>query len=159
MSSQLPDGPKKKEKNEPFSDIMKSMNTFFQEKPVKGFLQSIDDFFKTPFPQSAFSVRVSETDKEHHITAELPGIKREQIHIDVLDNYITISVSHAETLLQEDDKHRTFSRKQTMQQSSRTIPLPQPINEKKVRASYQDGLLIIRIPKQSGKKIIIDENN
>jgi len=66
----------KKDKNEPFGDLMKSMNQLFHEKPVRGFLQTMDDFFKNPFASSAssFQVRVSETEEEHVISAELPGV-------------------------------------------------------------------------------------
>ncbi len=139
-------------------DFVKSMNHFFNERPVKGFLQSIDEFFKSPFPfHATFHVDVRETTEEHIITAELPGVKREQIQLDILDNYVTISVQSNEMFTEEDEHQKIMRRRQTMQKSSRTIPLPQPIIENKVKASYQNGLLKIRIPKQKGKHIKIDE--
>lgn len=148
----------KKGKNEQLGDLMKSMNLFFNEKPVKGFLQTMDEFFKNPFPfHSPFHVDVRETSEEHIITAELPGVKREQIQLDVLDNYVTISVQSNEIYTEEDDNQKIIKRSQSMQRSSRTIPLPQPIIESKVKATYQNGLLKIRIPKQKGKQISIDE--
>lgn len=151
--------PKKKERNEPFGDLIKSMNQFFHEKPARGLLQTMDEFFKNPFPtSSSFHVNVAETDKEHIISAELPGINKEQIQIDILDNYITISVKSAEMITEEDEKNKIFRRQQSMQRSSRTIALPQPVNEKKVKAVYQNGLLQITVPKQQGKRIFIDEN-
>jgi HSP20 family molecular chaperone IbpA len=151
--------PKKKDRNEPFGDLMKSMNQLFHEKPVRGFLQTMDDFFKNPFPNSSsFHVDVAETEKEHIISAELPGINREQIQIDILDNYITISVKSSEMVTEEDEKNNIFRRQQSMQRSSRTVPLPQPVNEKKVKAVYQNGLLQITVPKQQGKRIVIDES-
>ena len=119
----------------------------------------MDEFFKNPFPtSSSFHVNVAETDKEHIISAELPGINKEQIQIDILDNYITISVKSAEMITEEDEKNKIFRRQQSMQRSSRTIALPQPVNEKKVKAVYQNGLLQITVPKQQGKRIFIDEN-
>src|SRR5690606_35945207 len=121
--------PKKKERNEPFGDLIKSMNQFFHEKPGRGFLQTMDEFFKNPFPtSSSFHVNVAETDKEHIISAELPGINKEQIQIDILDNYITISVKSAEMITEEDEKKKIFRRQQSIQRSSRTIALPQPVN-------------------------------
>lgn len=148
----------KKGKNEQFGEIVKSMNQFFNEKPMKGFLQTMDEFFKNPFPlHSPFLVDVRETEDEHIITAELPGIKREQIHLDVLDNYVTISVQSHELYTEEDENQKIFKKRQSVQRSSRTIPLPQPIIESKVKATYQNGLLKIQVPKQKGKQITIEE--
>ncbi|MFE8695706.1 Hsp20/alpha crystallin family protein [Cytobacillus sp. FJAT-53684] len=147
-----------KGKNEPIGDLMKSMNQFFQEKPVKGFLQSMDEFFKNPFPSStsSFHVNVSETNDEHIISAELPGINKEQIQIDVLDNYVTITVLSTESMTEENEHQKTIKKQTSIKKSIRTVPLPQLINESKVKASYQNGLLQIRVPKQKGKQIMID---
>ncbi|WHY84407.1 Hsp20/alpha crystallin family protein [Neobacillus novalis] len=148
----------KKPLPEPFRDLVKSMNDFFTDKPVRGFLQSIDDFFNTPFPAAAgFPVNSVETGKEHIITAELPGVKREQIHLNITGNYLTISVENNELETEEDDHNQVYRRKFMRQQSSRTISLPHAINEKKVKASYRDGLLQIRIPQEKGKIIEIEE--
>lgn len=149
----------KKDKNEPFGDLMKSMNQFFHDKPVRGFLQTMDEFFKNPFTSSgmSFQVSVSETDDEHIISAELPGVKKEQIQLDVIDNYVTITVLSLESITEENDHHEIIKKQTSMKKSIRSIPLPQPIDENKVKASYQNGLLKIRVPKQKGKKIMIDK--
>ncbi|WML47731.1 Hsp20/alpha crystallin family protein [Neobacillus sp. PS3-34] len=160
MSSQLPGDPqgRKKAKAEPFGDLMKTMNDFFQEKPVKGFLQTIDDFFRTPFPSTpSFHVETLESPKEIIINAELPGVKKEQIQIDIRGNYLNISVDQSELILEEDEVNQTYRKKQFRQKSSRTIALPQPINEKNIKASYRDGLLQIRLPRVKGKTINIEE--
>jgi HSP20 family protein len=143
---------------EPFRDLIKSMNDFFTDKPMRGFLQSIDDFFKTPFPSSAgFRVDTSETGKEYIITAELPGVTKEQIQLNITGNYVTISVENKELETEENDLTHAYRRKYIHQQTSRTIALPHPINEELVKASYRDGLLQIRIPQEKGKVIDIEE--
>jgi len=162
MSSTPPVDPKnknsKKSTNEPFGDLIKSMNDFFHEKPIRGFLQTIDEFFKTPFPQSsAFHVEMVETKNEYIISAELPGVKREQIHLNISGNYLTISVENKKTVSEENDKNQFYQLKTWRAQSSRTITLPHLINETKVKASYRDGLLQIRIPQEQGKIINIED--
>ncbi|WP_071393367.1 Hsp20 family protein [Bacillus tuaregi] len=148
---------KKNEENDHFGELMRPFNQFFNEKPVKGFLQQIDELFHKPFfLASSFNVDVTETEKEYLIKAELPGIKREQIDIDILNHYVTISVQSSESLTEEDENHDVVRKQHSMQRSSRTIPLPQPINEKTVKASYDDGLLQIIVPKQKGKKIYLE---
>jgi len=155
--SQFPIDPKKNDatRQENFGFFKKSMNQFFQEKPVKNFLQSMDEFFSNPFPNVSFPVSVKETENEHVITAELPGVNKEQIHIDIIDNRITISVTHLELVQEENNKQQIIHKSQTYKQSARTIALPYPVDENKVRAVYQNGLLTITVKKQKGKKISI----
>jgi HSP20 family protein len=154
MTSKLPKESNKK--NEPFGEILEHMNQFFQERPLKGLLQNIDDFFNSPFPSSSIPVDVKETDKEYLIHAKLPGVRKEQIELNVLGNSLSIMVHSSEELIEEDAKNQVFQKKRSLSQSSRTIQLPQQMNEKLVKASYQNGLLQITIPKQKGSSIIID---
>ncbi|MEW9049869.1 MAG: Hsp20/alpha crystallin family protein [Neobacillus sp.] len=159
MSSMLPgdQNNQKKNKPEPFGEILRSMNEFFHEKPIKGFLQTIDEFFKSPFPNGTLPVETRQTADEFIITAQLPGIKREQIRLNILRNYITISVENNEIETAEDKYSQVFQQKISRQQLSRTISLPQPIIENKVKASYRDGLLQIHIPREKGKTITIED--
>lgn len=147
----------KKVKPEQFRDFFRSMNDFLHEKPIKGFLQSIDEFFSSPFPGGGFHVEKRETENEYIITAELPGIKKEQINISVRYNTITISVENNEIETKEDLNHHTFQKKIARQRTSRTLSLPQQINEKMIKASYRDGLLQIIIPQEKGRMIRIEE--
>lgn len=150
MSSNLPKGPGNFQ--DPFRHLM---NDFFHKKPVKGFLQSMDEFFQMPF--STFPVQVQELDDTTLITAELPGVKKEQINIDVLDRSITITVKNMEVVTEEDEKNNYYKKSQSMQHLSRNIYLGQLIDESKVKATYQNGLLKIHVPKPKGKKINIME--
>lgn len=156
MSSKLPRDTNKGEYHEPLADFRRMMNDFFLKPPVKGFLQSIDEFFQMPF--STFPVQVKELQDEQIITAELPGVKKEQVNIDVLDSSIMITVKNIEIITEENESKNIYKKSQSMQQMSRNIYLGYPIDERKVKASYQNGLLKIRVPKPQGKKInILDE--
>lgn len=147
----------KKFKPEQFRDLFRTMNDFIHEKPVKGFLQSIDEFFNSPFPSGAFPVEVRETEDEYIITAELPGVKKEQIRLTILPNQVSISVDNKEMETKEDLSNHFFQKRVSQQRLTRTIPLAVTINEKMVRASYRDGLLTIRIPQIKGKTINIED--
>lgn len=150
MSSNLPNGSGNFQ--DPFRNLM---NDFFHKKPVKGFLQSMDEFFQMPF--STFSVQVKELDEKTLITAELPGVKKEQIYIDVLDRSINITVKNMEIVTEENEEKNIYKKSQTMQQLSRNIYLGYFIDEGKVKATYQNGLLKIHVPKPKGKKVHILE--
>ncbi|WP_034758467.1 Hsp20/alpha crystallin family protein [Rossellomorea vietnamensis] len=140
-----------------FGDLMHSMNEFFHERPMKGMLQSIDEFFTSSAnPFGSFPVELSEADDHYLVTAELPGVNREQIQLDVFPQYITISVTHKEIYSEENEKHQTIRRKQSMRKSSRTVSFPRTVNEKNVKAFYKDGLLSVKVNKESGKRIQIE---
>lgn len=159
MSSMVPgdSNTPKKEKPETFKDFLRSMNDFFQEKPVKGLLQSMDEFFNTPFPGGGFHVEKRDNGEEYIILAELPGIKREQIQLKAVNNYLTITVENKELATKEDQTNHTFHRRVSQQRSSRTISFPHPIHEKTIKASYRDGLLEIRLPQEKAKIIQIED--
>ncbi|WP_433742782.1 Hsp20/alpha crystallin family protein [Falsibacillus pallidus] len=150
--------PPKKTQPVHFGEVMDSMNELFREKPLKGILESIDDFFSAPFPSDHNSLNVewAETDDSVIVTSKLPGVKKEQIFINIFPQYLTLAVQDSETLAKEDQNQGTFFKKHSMQRSSRTIQLPSIVNEKNAKATYEDGLLVIKIPKLKGKRLQID---
>jgi HSP20 family protein len=153
-----PDQPKYPVKPEPFEDWFKSVKDFLHVPPVRGFLETIDDFFRQPlFPQESFHVEVLDKVDKHLITAELPGLRKEQIGINILGDTLSISVKKQDIFIEEDDRNKVYRRSEALQRSSRTIPLPYPIDEKRIKASYRNGLLEISIPKVKGKIIEIND--
>ncbi|RWR10405.1 Hsp20/alpha crystallin family protein [Siminovitchia fortis] len=141
--------------HEPINQLMKAMNDFFEHRPVKGFLESIDELFVTSPFSSSFPVELKETGSKYIIQAKLPGIKKEQIEIDVLQQYITISVMHRETITTENKHQEVVQHKDTTRRTSRTIPLTKAIDTKNVKATYENGLLTVSINKLKGKRIDI----
>jgi HSP20 family protein len=156
VTDKLPDENKKTSIQPPFQDFMRTMNQLFQEKPVKGFLQNMDDFFNSPFPFNGFPIEMDENEKEYIISAKLSGVKKDQIDIDVFQQYITITVQNTETTENEDTEQKSIFKKNSLQRTSRTITLAKPIDEQKVKANYEDGLLTIRVGKEKGKRLRIE---
>ncbi|MEI5907237.1 Hsp20/alpha crystallin family protein [Bacillus spongiae] len=144
-----------KNNREPFGDMMKSMNGFFHDRPVKGLLQSIDEFFSSPYPFGGFPVDTEETKTEIIVTAKLPGVKKDELTIDILQNYVTISVEQNELKEEKDDLINKSSQQKAYHRTSRTIPLSTPINDRHVKATYKDGVLKLVLPKLKGRNIEI----
>lgn len=155
MSNHLPSN-ERNDKSEPFVHLFQSMNDFFREKPIKGFLQHMDDFFAKPLLTASFPVDLTENNQEHIIRAELPGVKKQQIDLSILENNVIISIRHEEIITEENANKQIIYKKQAYNHQSRTISLPYLINERKVTAYYQDGVLEVRVPKEKGKNIKIE---
>lgn len=136
--------------------FFKAMNDFFELRPGKGLIESIDELFSTSSFGGSFPVELNENEKEYIVKAKLPGVKKEQIEIDVLKQHVTINVCHRETYLKENKNNQAIQKQETFKQLTRTIPLMKPIHQHNVSALYENGLLIVTIPKLRGKKVEID---
>ncbi|MBS4208663.1 Hsp20/alpha crystallin family protein [Bacillus sp. FJAT-50079] len=156
MSENLPEKHSPKEAQEQVNSLMKAMNEFFQHRPVKGFLESIDELFTTSPFGGGFPVELDENEKEYIVRAKLPGVKKDQIEIDMLPQHMTISVQHRETFVKENDKQETVQRKEMFKHYSRTIPFTKAIDARNIRAKHEDGLLTVKVPKIKGKRIDIN---
>lgn len=93
------------------------------------------------------------------LMAEIPGMKEEDIQITLERDVLVIE---GEKKSQYEDAEGDYLKSEiSYGRFSRSIPLSVPIDESKVKASYQDGVLKIRMPKKSEreahKKIKINE--
>jgi HSP20 family protein len=96
------------------------------------------------------SLDLSETDGDVEARLDLPGIKPEEIDIQLSDNTLTVSGQRKE---EKEEKGKTYHRVERRQGSfSRTVVLPCTVNEDKVDAQYKDGVLSIKMPKTEEAK-------
>jgi HSP20 family protein len=120
------------------------------ELPIADFLKSIDGFFQNAFRNfqfvSGFPLHQYETKSHYIIEAQLPGVKKEQIDLDIYSNHIKISVQNAEVIEEKDDIQQSFRSTRSYQKTERVVMVPFYISEKDVKASYRDGLLRITMP-------------
>ncbi|KAI8384888.1 HSP20-like chaperone [Radiomyces spectabilis] len=102
-------------------------------------------------------VDVYETDKSWVVHAELPGVKKENIQIDLSEGKLTLK---AETKQSEEwTSNNTRYQERRFGTFSRTVPLPDNVDRDNVRAKFNDGVLEIDLPKSSpssARQITID---
>ncbi|MEO7599406.1 MAG: Hsp20/alpha crystallin family protein [Opitutus sp.] len=86
-------------------------------------------------------------DKENtYVRAELPGVSREDINVEMVEDYLTISASRKETVGKDDQPNEQSSA------FSRSVSIPEEVQADKVSASYEDGVLTVRLPKREAAK-------
>jgi HSP20 family protein len=88
---------------------------------------------------------ISETDKEYLIKAELPAVKKEDVHVTVEDGTITIK---GERNQEKEDKTEKQHRIERFYGTfERSFSLPDNANTAAIQAESKDGVLTVRIPK------------
>ena len=93
----------------------------------------------------AMPVELKEKDKEYMVKAELPGVKKEDLDIDMESNYITINAKKEE---EKEDDHDGYKKSEfSYGEFSRTIYFPQEIDIDKTKAKLEHGILAIEAPK------------
>lgn len=99
-------------------------------------------------------LNVYETDKAFEITVELPGMNKDDIDISMDDRVLTIS---GERKAHHEDNGRRFHRVESRFGSfSRSLPLPNIVDQENIEATYENGVLAITVPKlkeKAGRKI------
>lgn len=141
----------------------------YRERRVPSIIEEMDRMFDTffrrgfgprwlPMPRwpeemaMAYpSVDVYENDKEVTVKAELPGIRKEDLDINITEDAVTISgEKKKEEKVEEKDFYRV---ERSFGSFSRTVPFPAEVWSAGAKASFKDGVLEIKVPKKApGKK-------
>lgn len=119
-------------------------------------------FFVRPFafPQETelgIKIDVKEDDKSYIVKADIPGVKKEDIQIDVEDDEITL---RAESKREKEEKkgEKVVYSERSYGMVSRSFTLPTDVDAKAANAEYKDGVLTLSLPKKangSAKRVTI----
>jgi HSP20 family protein len=129
---------------ETLTPLRDAMNRLFEESFVGPRSQLLTS--------QAFPVDIYETDDQHAyvVEATLPGTKPENIQITAVDTTLTIRV--AEKQEEKVNKGNCVRRERYEGERVRAITLPTTIEAQKVEATYEHGVLTLRIPKTEAAK-------
>jgi HSP20 family protein len=148
--------PKKKEKMEITERRPYDLWTDFDQM-FNRFRSDIDDLFWSPyrqFPLVFNELRTPSTDIADHgdkyeVCAEMPGIPKNDINIEVTPNSIEISAEHQES--EEEKKKNWLRRERSSMSYYRSFDLPEEIKSDNVQAEFKDGILTVMLPKVKPK--------
>ena len=104
-----------------------------------------------PRSMSAFpAMNAWTTDEEEVVTAALPGLTPEEVELTIVNDVLTLS---GELKNQEPtDELRYHRRERTDGKFSRSIQLSFPVDSNKVNATYENGILTVRLPRAEADK-------
>jgi len=96
------------------------------------------------------AVDVFDTEAAVVLKAELPGMRPDDIHIEVEDNVLTIKGER--TFEEKVDGERYYRIERRFGSFQRSLALPQGVKADEVQATYEDGILEVRVPKAEQEK-------
>ncbi len=96
------------------------------------------------------SCEMSEGDKSYLLKIDLPGVRKEDVNVEAHENRLTIRAERREE--KEDKSKRRHISEISYGSYVRSFTLPQTIDEKRVDAKFQDGVLHVTIPKTEESK-------
>ncbi len=133
----------------PFTDIRDQMDRLFSELTEDlGFRPMLR---RTPGQEAWIPpVELSETENEYVIKAEMPGVKPEDIDVDVVGNNVTIC---GETREEKEEQGKNIYRSELRYgQFMRRVPLPGNVKSENAHAEFHHGLLELHLPKMEESK-------
>jgi len=131
----------------PFEDLFSDFTKGFWVKPL-AFPAETDVKLK---------VDVKENDKAFTVHAEIPGVKKEDIQVDINGNMVSI---RAEMKQEKEEKKgdKVIYSERSYGMASRSLTLPGDVDSQGASASYKDGVLDLTLPKKAsaqGKRLAI----
>ncbi|HUR92291.1 MAG TPA: Hsp20/alpha crystallin family protein [Gemmatimonadaceae bacterium] len=92
-------------------------------------------------------VDIQEDEREIAIVAELPGLKPEQVEVTCENGVLIIRGDKSEERKENDQNRRYHLIERTYGGFSRSFQLPQGLDESKIEASFENGVLTVHVPK------------
>lgn len=130
-----------------FDEFFRDLAPGFYVRPLHG----------EPLPQQ-IKVDITESDQAYTLSAELPGVSKDAIHVTVENNVVTLSAEvRQEDVKREGDK--VLHSERYYGAVSRSFALPGDVDDANASARYDNGVLTLTLPKKatlSGKRIRVE---
>lgn len=124
---------------DPFREMMDTFNRAFRDMYATGQdLAGVGGFGTVP-------VDIEETADGYIVTADLPGVEKDQISLRIEDDTLHLSATHDREVAEEGKDY--VRRERSSRQVQRSVRLPGPVDPDSAEASYDEGVLTVRIEK------------
>jgi HSP20 family protein len=139
--------------------VSNRLSTFLHRDPFASFRDDMNDLigrFAGEFDGGALaevaipSMDVAETDTQIEIKMDVPGMKPEEVNVEVQGNTLVVTGEHKE---EKEEKGKTFHRIERKSGSiQRSITLPCEVQEAQIVAECKNGVLTVTLPKAEQAK-------
>ncbi|BBI98998.1 heat-shock protein Hsp20 [Ferrigenium kumadai] len=132
---------------DPFSEMTRFEPFRDMNDMMKGFMMR--PMLREMSMEPQIKMEVSEVEGAYKVKAEIPGVKKEDIHVSIEGNRVSIS---AEVKQEKEEKEgeRLICCERSYGKTFRSFTLDHEVDEASAQAKYNDGVLEIMLPKKSG---------
>ena len=96
---------------------------------------------------------VRETDTSYEVDMDLPGYKKDEIHLELNNGNLTVSAQKSMEKKEENKEGKLLRQERYAGSMSRSFYVGSHITEEDVKARFEDGVLRLSIPKKDAKKV------
>ncbi|WP_254762591.1 Hsp20/alpha crystallin family protein [Natrinema marinum] len=93
-------------------------------------------------------IDVADTGEEYVVTADLPGYETDDIDLTLSEGSLRFEANRTDEAQHADGRY--LRRERTKTSASRRVRLPEPVDEEAVAAGFENGVLTVQLPKESG---------
>lgn len=123
----------------------------FDRNFFRGF-GNIDRALYGKHAQNMMKTDVKETDEGYEVDVDLPGFKKDEIHLELNDGYLTISTEKSLEKDEENKKGKMLRQERYAGVMQRSFYVGKNLTEEDIKASYESGVLHVSIPKKDAPK-------
>ena len=103
--------------------------------------------------QHMMKTDVKETDEGYEVDVDLPGFKKDDIHLELNNGYLTISTENSLEKTNENKKGKMLRQERYSGVMQRSFFVGEHMTEEDIKASYESGVLHIIVPKKDAPKV------
>ena len=103
--------------------------------------------------QHRMKTDVKETDEGYEVDVDLPGFKKDEIHLELNNGYLTISTEKSLEKTNENKKGKMLRQERYSGVMQRSFFVGEHMTEEDIKASYESGVLHIIVPKKDAPRV------
>ena len=114
-----------------------------------------DDLFTNDFSRnnSVMKTDIVEKDGNYELDMELPGVKKEDIQMELKDGYLKITANHNSDTEDKDKEGKVIRKERVSGSYSRSFYVGEHVRTEDVKASFGNGELKVTVPKEAPKQV------
>jgi len=122
---------------------------FFDDKRSRLYGKHFKDLMKTD---------IRENDQNYEMDIDLPGFKKDEIHAELKDGYLTVSASRGVDQEENNKKGKLIRHERYSGSMTRSFYVGEGLKQEDIHAKFEDGILKLSVPKKEQKTEVPEKN-